>query len=857
MKHELLLPVGNKEMALAAIHNGADAIFLGVPGFNARGRSQDFELEELKDIIDTCHLYGVKVNLAFNIVIFESELAKAADVIRSIVPLKPDAFIVQDLGLVRLIRSIAPNQVIHGSTQMTVTNYEAINFLEDLNIKRFVLGRENSLEEIRLIKQNTHRELEVFVHGALCVSYSGQCFTSESIGGRSANRGQCAQSCRFSYELIVDGEKQNQVDRDFLVSPQDLCGIAEIPELMQIGVSSFKIEGRLKTSDYVASAASSYRSIIDKTNLGRKISENEIGTAKRKMATAYSRGFFPGWLHGVNHQQLVEGTFSSHRGYPFGRIAEILDGAIIVDCDEKIDLENGDGILWAYFYRGHRIEKGSFIFECREERKTKTLRLRIDIDRDLRLGAEMIGARVYLNHDKDVKRDLQKSWTDKAELKRVPVKIVAKLKLNERMQVSMSDDLHTVHCESDSTVSVARTAGLSDSFLQEELSSLSATVFEAEECHIQRSESADYFLSHKEIKEVRRKLCDELKQKRIASTIDGFSSKLSNLESIYDLPALTNSISENANAPAASSARSFTKLNILLREKVQVDNLCEAILAKKIKTERLDAVILDFEFGRDVLPSLEKLKAAQLKCGIATTRVLKPQEYNNLKAIEKMNPDVILVRNLGSLQYFKNVAKFKNELRGDFSLNITNHLSADYVLSKGLHSTCLSYDLNHHQVSDLLAASPQLAKNMEITVHQYMPSFHMEHCVFAAFLSKGSSFRDCGKPCERHRVELKDQFGNRHQIKADHECRNTMFNATPQTAVRFVEEWKNLGLGSIRYEALYEKEDELITKISAYLKFLSGEMNLTDLSVNLKTLESYGLSEGAISKESEYQSRKK
>ena len=240
MNFELLLPVGNVEMALAAIHNGADAIYVGFPGYNARGRAIDFEVEELRNIIQTCHLHGVKAHLALNILIFPDELEKLVPVLERILPLKPDALIVQDLGLASLIRQMAPHQVIHGSTQMTVTNHEAITLLDDLDIKRFVLGRENSLREIELIKAQTNKDLEVFVHGALCVSYSGQCFTSESIGGRSANRGQCAQSCRFGYEMWVDGEKKSLVQKQYLVSPQDLCGVAEIPALMDLGSPPLK-----------------------------------------------------------------------------------------------------------------------------------------------------------------------------------------------------------------------------------------------------------------------------------------------------------------------------------------------------------------------------------------------------------------------------------------------------------------------------------------------------------------------------------------------------------------------------------------------------------------------------------------
>lgn len=248
MNSELLLPVGNMEMCLAAVHHGADAIYVGVPFFNARGRTTDLSLEELKEMIDLCHLYGVRVNLAFNVVIFQNEFPKVIELLKEILPMGPDAFIVQDLGLAKLIRSMAPNQRIHASTQMTVTNPDAIKFVDDLKIDRFVLGRENSIPEIKLIREKTDKEIEVFVHGALCVAYSGQCFTSESLGGRSANRGQCAQSCRLEYELFVDEVKKDLGSKKYLVSPKDLMGIEEVPALKELGVNSFKVEGRLKNS---------------------------------------------------------------------------------------------------------------------------------------------------------------------------------------------------------------------------------------------------------------------------------------------------------------------------------------------------------------------------------------------------------------------------------------------------------------------------------------------------------------------------------------------------------------------------------------------------------------------------------
>ena len=227
-QRELLAPVANEEMLQAAIHNGADAVYIGMSGHNARARSEDLTFTKLREMILMAHQLNVKVFIAFNILIFEEEILNLEHELIDCLSLKPDAIIVQDIGLCRVIKKIAPNQVIHASTQMTHTNSRGINFLNDLDVKRFVLGREVSLDEMTLIRSNTTKELEVFVHGALCVAYSGQCLTSESLGSRSANRGQCAQSCREEYKLIVDQKVKPIPGINHLVSPKDLCGLAEI-----------------------------------------------------------------------------------------------------------------------------------------------------------------------------------------------------------------------------------------------------------------------------------------------------------------------------------------------------------------------------------------------------------------------------------------------------------------------------------------------------------------------------------------------------------------------------------------------------------------------------------------------------
>lgn len=830
-KSELLLPVGNMAMCLAAIHNGADAIYVGMPHFNARGRTADFSVFELKEMIETCHLYGVKVNLAFNVVIFEEELSEVVALLKEVLPLSPDALIVQDLGLARLIRQMAPEQVIHGSTQMTVTNHEAMSLLEDLKIKRFVLGREVSLPEMKAIKEKTDRELEVFVHGALCVAYSGQCFTSESIGGRSANRGQCAQSCRFEYEMIVDGEKKDLGDKKYLVSPKDLCGIAQIPELLDLKIDSFKVEGRLKTPEYVASATRNYRAAIDAHLRHKAFGEDKIEAAKKEMGLTYSRGFFTGWLHGVDHQRLVDGTYGAHRGVEIGKILCVTSKSVKIKTTD-VKLKKGDGVLLAGFVNGKKTEVGGKLYDVKIQGDESEL----FFSRDFDLKKIRPHFKVYFNHDAVVEKELIQSYTDKHFKKRIPLSLKVEAIPGHPLKVTASDSFHVVSVESEKWVEPARVHPLSPESLKEELCALSATCFLALEFSLEAQ--GDFFIHQKELKAIRRKFTEELMKKRIERApvvVGDFSLK-----------------------EKASIKKSPVRFNILLRELAQVKDLLSFLEDMLPEEEaRLRALIgvvyLDYEFGKDYAQSISLLREAKLKSGIATTRILKPNEYYNFKVIERARPDVILCRNLGAIQYFKD-SSF--ELKGDFSLNVTNSLTAEYLLSKNLTSVCASYDLNSKQLSDLLTGVESGA--LEVTIHQYMPSFHMEHCVFAAFLSKGSSFRDCGKPCEKHRVELKDQFGNFHQIKADQECRNTMFNATSQSAARFIPEWKKAGLSEFRFEALYERGALLRQKILSYADIITSDSfdENEQLLKKLGVMEKYGLSD-KVFVHKEHQNRKK
>src|SRR5437667_1624706 len=269
---ELLAPAGDWECARAAVENGADAIYFGLEKFNARMRARNFTEADLPQLLEFLHRRGVKGYVTFNTLIFENEMAEAERYLRTIITSGVDAAIVQDVGICRLIRQLSADFPIHVSTQMTVTSAGGVEFARELGCNLVVLARECSLKEIEKIQAAqseargpwpTPLPLEVFVHGALCVAYSGQCLTSEALGGRSANRGECAQACRLPYDLIADGKPVSLGDRKYLLSPQDLAGLGVLPDLVRAGVTSLKIEGRLKSAEYVASITRIYRSALD------------------------------------------------------------------------------------------------------------------------------------------------------------------------------------------------------------------------------------------------------------------------------------------------------------------------------------------------------------------------------------------------------------------------------------------------------------------------------------------------------------------------------------------------------------------------------------------------------------------
>jgi putative protease len=403
---ELLAPAGDWDCARAAVENGADGIYFGLEKFNARMRADNFTGTDLPKLMEFLRRRGVRGYVTLNTLVFENELADAEKYLRTMITAGVDAVIVQDVGICRLIRQLSPDFPIHASTQMTITSAAGVEFARELGCELVVLARECSIKEIEKIQnaqgragsplpaaelptndgaQGTARPtqlpLEVFVHGALCIAYSGQCLTSEALGGRSANRGECAQACRMPYELISDGKQVPLGGRKYLLSPQDLAGLEVLPELIRSGVSSLKIEGRLKSPEYVANITRIYRQALDQFRSSRreeaqtslaedKNKPSHVGCCDRyEMEMAFSRGLHTGWFGGTNNQQLVHARFGKKRGVYLGEVARVLRDGVLIRLEGP--LKPGDGVVFDAG-KPEENEEGGRVYEI-EARRGETL----------------------------------------------------------------------------------------------------------------------------------------------------------------------------------------------------------------------------------------------------------------------------------------------------------------------------------------------------------------------------------------------------------------------------------------------------------------------------------------------------
>ena len=848
---EILAPAGDWECAQAAIENGADAIYFGLERFNARMRAANFTAADLPKLMEYLHRRGVRGYVTFNTLVFTDELAEAEDYLRRIIAAGVDAAVVQDVGICRLIRALSPDFPIHCSTQMTITSAAGVAFAEELGAGLVVLARENSIKEIAAIQaaQSTVRTgpsggdqppsgrrspaalpLEVFVHGALCVAYSGQCLTSEALGGRSANRGECAQACRMPYELLADGRLVELGNRRYLLSPQDLAALDVLPELIRLGVASLKIEGRLKSPGYVASITRVYRRAVDQVLAEAGMSaEREAGLLAGlhrehdyTMEMAFSRGLYTGWFRGTNNQELIHANFGTKRGVFLGEVMHV--GADRVSLRPVAPLKPGDGVVFDAGNPETR-EEGGRVYQVEPGGAETVLRFgQGDID----FRRVHVGDRVWKTSDPALEKRIRRTFQGEQIRFQRPLTMEAHGRAGLPLTLIANDGLgHVVKRESAVVLKPAKTQPLTPARLCEQLGRLGGTPF-----HLAGLASfleGDVILPLSELNRLRREVVAALERRRSQPLRWQLQKPAAGA---IPAPAV------RGDAPASPSR---PELIVVIRQLEQL----EAAWSTGVRT-----IYCEFEDPKRYRDAVRRFREFQTteppsdhppaNIWVAPPRIFKPGEEWILQQVLSCEADGYLARNYDHLAFFRG-----RRLRGDYSLNIANPLAADYFLRRhALERVTASYDLNIQQLAALLRAAPP--GWFEITIHQHMPMFHMEHCVFCAFLTSGRDYRDCGRPCDRVDLRLRDRVGAELPVKADAGCRNTVFNNRAQTGAEYVSRLLALGARAFRVEFLNETPQELVRTVQCYQQLLRGEITGAGLWREFTLINQLGVTRGQM-----------
>ncbi len=827
-KPEVLAPAGEWDCAKAAVENGADAIFFGVGRFNARVRAHNFEEADLPSLMSYLHGRGVKGYVTFNTLIFPEELAEAARVLRTIIASGVDAAIVQDAGICRMIRRISPDFPIHASTQMTVTSAAGVDYARELGASLAVLGREVSIPEIQKLQveqgqKNASLDLEVFVHGALCVAYSGQCLTSESLGGRSANRGECAQACRLPYELMVDGKPMDLGDRAYLLSPQDLAGIEVVPDLIRAGVKSLKIEGRLKSPEYVAAITRAYRRAVDAAWDALQKGANADAAAQQvnreedyAMQMTFSRGLYTGWLRGLDNQKLVHARFGKKRGALMGKVIDVASNGVTMQLEGP--LKPGDGVVFDQGKPAER-EQGGFVHGLEPARGGLTF---------VRFGREDVdwslvqpGALLWKTKDPQLDKALHDSWDRERPNYRRPISAKIIGRPAQPLRVEFNDgEGHVVSTDSTMPCAVAEKRPMDAQSLRDQLGRLGDTGYELGE--VRADLDGPLIVPMSELNRIRRDLSErltELRQQPPRWKLETFS------EDAWKVPV----------EPAAALAK--PEIITVIRELEQLEPALEW---------GARVIYAEFEDPKRFRTAVEKVREFEQKVGrkiefwAMGPRIHKQGEDRVTEIVLSSNADGYLVRNHDNLRAFAG-----HRRRGDFSLNVANGLTAEWLVKQhGLEGVTASYDLDSSQLAALMKSAPPAW--FEVTLHQHMPMFHMEHCVFCTFMSKGKDYRDCGRPCEKHRVKLRDRVGAEHILKADAGCRNTLYNSRAQTGAEYATELMALGVRRFRIEFVDEDAATVKRTLERYQALLDGQITGTELWNDLKVLNQLGVTRGTL-----------
>ncbi|MEN6313442.1 MAG: U32 family peptidase [Clostridiaceae bacterium] len=876
-KIELLAPAGSSEALHAAVENGADAVYLGGKLFSARQLADNFDMDVLKDELSYAHARGVHIYLTMNTLVSDDELKQALYFAADVRKAGIDGIIVQDMGLAGALHRVMPDVPLHGSTQMTIYDMEGVHALEDMGFKRAVLARELSLQEASEIARNTALDIEVFVHGALCVCYSGQCLMSSIIGGRSGNRGRCAQPCRLPYRLTCgkDSDKRPQYNARYLLSPKDMCSLEYMDEIVASGIRSLKIEGRMKSPEYVATVVRIYRKYLD-----RAMEHAGMGNIAKEdmhdLMQIFNRGgFSSGYMKGKAGSGMMCFDKPNNSGIYLGSVLSYDERTqnIIVRLEDN--LSTGDGIeIWT----GGSNSPGGVVTSIKKAENTKTR------PQSFRMGKESLknagrgdiaaignfkgnilpGHKIYKTTDIELNRAARESFTGK-NTRRVGVSGYAELKAGQPLTLRVEDPEGQAASASGSILpEKALNRPLTKERLQDQLKKTGSTPFDFTELQIVLDDGLAMPVS--EINEVRRHALGNLLEKRAdryagLRSGDGIHERIVQvLDMMKAMPAgrkpaislyfykwdpsicYADLGADRLYLPfTAIGTESFREISSGLREKgVEVFAWLPSVTRGNY--ERL---------MNKFLGAKESLNGHSL-CATGSCGVNAAHNANAARQKSCNSLDGILAGNIGTVRRLKDRCQKggvrEMRLAGDISLNLYNSLSVQEAAKMGLDSVALSIEMTLQQIRGLKDAdlsadahlngsnatiiAPAASPAIEAAVYGRLPLMISEHCPVGCMEGGFSAASACSGSCSRVEYRLKDRMGVEFPVICDKlDCRSTILNSNVLFAPDSIRTLKAAGVSIFRLYIWDEPTEAAKELIQLYRAAAEGDS---------KALQDYG-----------------
>lgn len=779
---ELLAPAGTPEQLMAAVEAGADAVYLGGKLFSARKYAGNFSEEEMRDAIRTCHTLGVSVYVTLNTLISDDEWADLAPYLRFLGALPIDGLLVQDLGVARKARQVIPHIPLHASTQMTVSNLDGVNFLKSLHFKRAVLSRELSLQEMKAITSQTDMEIEVFVHGALCVCYSGQCLMSSFIGGRSGNRGSCAQPCRMPYDLVDDaGRRIRGKDGAYVLSLKDMTGLDRIRELREAGVASLKVEGRMKSPEYVYEVISAYRRAIDGEEKGEHVPTAGLF---RQMKEHFNRGYTHGYYDDRISGTMMTGRAPGNHGVPAGIISRVRKGYFQFRPDEKADRSRILGV-------SYETQDGTIAFTKKED-------LTFLPSGEVRAAGDgaLPEGRVYWHYENEPVHISFKNMSRK-----VPVSFRLAAAPGEKIALTAGDGVHKVQVFSENAAEKAVKAPTTEEMVQAQLGRLGNTLFFMEKAEVIND---GCMIPKSVVNHLRQDAAEEL----AAARIHAFESR--------PMPAVEETV---------LSVRAILPLQkepvIAVRTNSEEDAL-------DAMDHGAGAVIFGGESFRHVpvpLGAYEKVLARGRELGIPVffgmPRVVREERREAVKArflrLGALRPDGMEIQFPGARLWAEELPP-EVALIGGPSLNLFNEAAVKEAASWNLSALWLSPELTLSQIHRIAA---EASRPLGVYVYGRSEMMVSEYCVVNALLGGGKDKAHCPAPCVKGRYSLIDQGGRRFPVRTDEWCHMHVLNSAVLDMRPYMDRLRRSGVTYLTLD-LRASESGAGALCQSFLRALSG-----------------------------------